>query len=90
MNHIESIDQSMVENLELVAESNEFAIYALGEETYLLVHRHAGTPWTAVRLSGDGVCRVGLLIVGAMRHLYREVASNLSPNNQKDSRQQQR
>jgi hypothetical protein len=44
-----------------------------------LVQRHNGTPWTALRLSGDGIFRVGSLLIDAMRHLYRDVASNLSP-----------
>jgi len=80
MDFIERVDPGTVADLDPVAESDQFAIYAVGEETYMLVQRHAGTPWTAVRLSGDGVFRVGLLMVDAMRHLYRDVASQLSPN----------
>ena len=79
MNYVEEIDRSALEGLEPVAESDQFAIYAVGADTYVLVQRHGGTPWTALRLSGDGVCRIGSLLVDAMRHLYRDVASNLSP-----------
>ncbi len=35
----------------------------------------------ALRLSGDGLFRISALLNDAMRHLYREVASRLSPNN---------
>ena len=82
MDFIERIDPSVVEGLEPIAESDQFAIYAAGSDTYILVQRHAGTPWMAIRLSGDGVFRVGSLMMEAMRHLYRDVASRLSPNNQ--------
>ena len=80
MNFIEKVDPSTLAGVEPVAESDQFAIYAVGADTYLLVQRHQGTPWTAVSLSGDGIFRVGSLLVEAMRHLYRDVASNLSPN----------
>lgn len=79
MNYVEEIDRSALEGLEPVAESDQFAIYAVGADTYVLVQRHGATPWTALRLSGDGVFRIGSLLVDAMRHLYRDVASNLSP-----------
>jgi hypothetical protein len=78
MNFIE-IDQKIVEDRDPIAESDQFAIYAIGDGTYLLVQRHQGTAWTALQLSGDGVFRVGSLVVDAMRHLYRDVASQLSP-----------
>jgi hypothetical protein len=77
----EQIDQSDFEGLEQIAESGQFAIYADGNQTYLLVQRHEGTPWMALRLSGDGLFRISALLNDAMRHLYREVASRLSPNN---------
>ncbi|MFY9719726.1 MAG: hypothetical protein WAK16_08775 [Candidatus Cybelea sp.] len=77
----EQIDQSTFEGLEQIAESDQFAIYAVGNQTYLLVQRHQGTPWMALRLSGDGLFRISALLNDAMRHLYREVASRLSPNN---------
>ncbi len=80
MNFIEEIDRSAVDGMDPIAESDQFAIYAVGADTYILVQRHGGTPWTALRLSGDGIFRVGSLLIDAMRHLYRDVASNLSPN----------
>lgn len=80
MDFIERIDPATVAGLEPIAESDQFAMYAVGEDTYVLVQRHAGTPWMGVRLSGDGVFRVGSLLVDAMRHLYRDVAAQLSPN----------
>jgi hypothetical protein len=79
MNFIEQVDRGALEAKAPVAESDQFAIYAVGDDTYLLVQRHAGTPWTGVQFSGDGIFRVGSLLVDAMRHLYRDVASNLSP-----------
>jgi hypothetical protein len=81
MDFIEQIDPSTVKGLEQIAESDLFAVYATGAQTYLLVQRHQGTPWTALRLSGDGLFRISSLLSDAMRHLYREVASRLSPNN---------
>jgi hypothetical protein len=74
------IDQSTFEDLEKIAESDQFVIYAAGNQTYLLVQRHQGTPWMALRVSGDGLFRISALLNDAMRHLYREVASRLSPN----------
>jgi hypothetical protein len=76
----ERIDQSAVENLEQISESDLFAIYAVGSQTYLLVQRHQGTPWMALRISGDGLFRISALLNDAMRHLYRNVSSRLSPN----------
>lgn len=83
MELIENVDRSAVDGKTPIAESDQFAIYAVGEDTYLLVQRHGGTPWSGVRLSGDGVFRVGALLVDAMRHLYRDVASGLSPMNRR-------
>lgn len=80
MHFNERIDQSTVGDLELVAELDLFAIYALGSQTYLLVQRHQGTPWMALRVSGDGLFRISALLNDAMRHLYRGLASRLSPN----------
>jgi hypothetical protein len=74
------IDQSNFEDLEQIAESDQFVIYAEGNQTYVLVQRHQGTPWMALRISGDGLFRISALLNDAMRHLYREVASRLSPN----------
>jgi hypothetical protein len=77
---IERIDPATLEGLEQIGESDLFAIYAVGSQTYLLVQRHEGTPWMALRLSGDGLFRISSLLGDAMRHLYRDVASQLSPN----------
>ena len=74
------IDQSTFEDLEKIAESDQFVIYAAGNQTYMLVQRHQGTPWMALRISGDGLFRISALLNDATRHLYREVASRLSPN----------
>ena len=79
MDFIAQVDRAAFEGMTPLAESDQFAIYATGDDTYVLVQRHSGTPWTGVRLSGDGVFRTGSLLVEAMRHLYRDVASNLSP-----------
>ncbi|HEY1654582.1 MAG TPA: hypothetical protein VGF86_05660 [Candidatus Tumulicola sp.] len=77
----EQIDQTTFEGLEQIAESDQFAIYAVGNQTYLLLQRHQGTPWMALRISGDGLFRISALLNDAMRHLYRDVAARLSPNN---------
>jgi hypothetical protein len=82
MDFIERIDRSAIAGLDPIAESDQFAIYAAGDQTYLLVQRHEGTPWMALRLSGDGLFRVSGLLVDATRHLYRNVASQLSPSYQ--------
>ena len=63
-----------------VAESDQFAIYAQGDDTYLLVQRHNGTPWTAVRLSGDGLFRVGALLVDAIQGQRQVVIKSLEAN----------
>ena len=80
MDFLNSVDRAAIDGLEPLAESDQFAIYAVGSDTYLLVQRHGSTPWTALRLSGDGIFRVGSLLTDAMRHLYRDVASNVSPS----------
>lgn len=82
MDFIQGVDQSVLVGKTPIAESDQFAVYAIGDGTYLLLQRHAGTPWTALRLSGDGVFRIGSLITEAMRHLYRDLASQLSPSYQ--------
>jgi hypothetical protein len=86
MDYIESIDKASLEHLQPIAESDLFAIYAAGDQTYLLVQRHQGTPWMALRLSGDGLFRVASLLGEATRHLYREVSSRLSPNHTIDAK----
>lgn len=65
--------------INLVAESNQFAIYGCGGDCYLLVQRHAGRPWTGLMISGDGLFRMSGLFAEAMRDLYRDVATRLSP-----------
>ncbi len=62
----------------LVAESNEFAIYDVGNDTYALVHRHQGVEWQAITISGDGLFRIAELLAGATRALHRDVACDLS------------
>jgi hypothetical protein len=76
---IDRVDRSVLEGNPPIAESDQFAIYALGDEAYLLVQRHAAMPWTGLRVSGDGLFRVAALFADATRHLYRDVASQLSP-----------
>lgn len=78
MKLVESIDRATLENGQLVAESSEFAIYDIGNDTYALVHRHAAVEWQAITISGDGLFRVAELLAIATRSLYRNVASDLS------------
>jgi hypothetical protein len=80
MDFVNEIDPAELAKSPCVAESDQFAIYAVGNDTYLLVQRHAGRPWAGLRLSGDGIFRAGSLMVDAMRHLYRDVARDLSPD----------
>jgi hypothetical protein len=81
MDLITDIHESDLVGIKLIAESSQFAIYATGVETYLLVQRHAGMPWTGVRVSGDAVFRVASLLTEATRDLYRDLATHLSPIN---------
>jgi hypothetical protein len=67
--------------IRLVAESNQFAIYATGLERYLIVQRHATMPWTGLMLSGDAIFRFSELLGAAGRDLYHDVAGQLSPVN---------
>lgn len=67
-----------LEHATLIAESNEFAIYDVGNDTYALVHRHAAVEWQAITISGDGIFRVLEILASATRTLYRDVASDLS------------
>jgi hypothetical protein len=90
MDFIESIDPSTVKDLEKLGESDLFVIYAVGGQTYLLVQRHNGIPWTGLRFSGDGVFRIASLLGDAMRHLYRDVASHLSPTYSTEAREHER
>jgi hypothetical protein len=72
-----TVDKADLEDAQCIAESGEFALYSRDRDSYLLVQRHEGTPWAAISVSGDGVFRIGSLFVGAMRHLYRNVASTV-------------
>jgi hypothetical protein len=78
MKLVESIDRETLKSMPLVAESNEFAIYDVGNDTYALVHRHEAVDWQAITISGDGLFRVAELLAGATRSLYRNVAGELS------------
>jgi hypothetical protein len=80
MEFVEGVDPASLSGLRCIAESEQFCVYPEGSDTYLIVQRHEGTPWTALRISGDGLFRVGLLLIQAMRHLYRDMAGDLSPN----------
>lgn len=83
MDVMTEIDIARLAGLTPIAESDQFAIYAVGDQTYLLVQRHGSTPWTAMRVSGDGLFRIASLFTEATRHLYRDVAGQLSPNYRK-------
>lgn len=78
MNFI-NVDKAALAHSLPLAESDQFAIYATGEQTYLLVQRHEGTQWTALRVSGDGVFRIASLLADAQRHMYKDVSARLSP-----------
>ncbi|TAM62383.1 hypothetical protein EPN52_00385 [bacterium] len=78
MQLLTTIDRRNIEHAAPLAESNEFAIYQLENDTYSLVHRHAGVEWQAITLSGDGLFRVMELLARAGRALYRDLAGDLS------------
>ncbi|GAC1580432.1 MAG: hypothetical protein NVS3B7_14980 [Candidatus Elarobacter sp.] len=71
--------------IRLIAESDQFAVYATGESTYLLVQRHSGTAWTGLLMSGDGVFRMSAMLGEATRDLYRDLATRLSPANKHEA-----
>lgn len=75
---VTTINAATLDNASLIAESNEFAVYDIGRDTYALVHRHAGVEWQAITISGDGVFRVLELLSRTTRTLYRDVAADLS------------
>ena len=77
------IEQDLLAGSKCLAESDEFAVYALDNDTYALVLRHRGMPWQGVTLSGDGVFRAAELLSKASRSLYRDVAARLSPENRR-------
>jgi hypothetical protein len=78
MKLVGNIDSEFLKNAKLIAESNEFAIYAVGNDTYALVHRHQAVDWQAITISGDGLFRIADLVTKATRSLYRDIASELS------------
>src|SRR5471032_1290873 len=81
MDFVNEISSADLVGIKLVAESNQFAIYATGLETYLLVQRHESRPWTGILFSGDGLFRISGLLGEATRDLYRDLAGTLSPAN---------
>jgi hypothetical protein len=78
MKLVESIDRAALAKSRLVAESSEFAIFDMGQDTYALVHRHEAVAWQGIMISGDGLFRVAELVARATRSLYRDVAGELS------------
>lgn len=78
MKLVENLDPGALTDDKLVAQSNEFAIYDAGNDTYVLVHRHEGVRWQGITISGDGLFRILELMVSATRRLYRDVAGDLS------------
>ncbi|MBC5825094.1 MAG: hypothetical protein GIX02_09780 [Candidatus Eremiobacteraeota bacterium] len=85
MELVATIDRNTLLPERLVAESNEFAIYDVGSDTYALVHRHQGVEWQAITFSGDGLFRVAELVLCATRALYRHVASDVSRRRRQDA-----
>ncbi len=73
-----AVDAEALERAPLIAESNEFAIFDVGNDTYALVHRHEAVEWQAITISGDALFRVLEILAQAARRLYRNVASDLS------------
>lgn len=78
MKLVDEIDRASLADDRLVAESNEFAIFDAGNDTYVLVHRHEGVKWQGITISGDGLFRIAELLASATRRLYRDVAADLS------------
>jgi hypothetical protein len=76
-----NVERDSLSGMVPIAESDQLALFAVGEQTYLLVQRHDGTDWTGLRISGDGVFRVASLLADATRHMYKDVSSRLSPRN---------
>jgi hypothetical protein len=75
MKVLTSVNPDMIADKACLAESNEFAIYRLDNDTFALVQRHKGVDWQGITLSGDGLFRVSELIAKATRTLYRDLAS---------------
>jgi len=78
MKLVSVVDAETLKSAHLIAESNEFAIFDVGSDTYALVHRHEGVEWQAITISGDALFRVLEILAQATRRLYRDVASDLS------------
>ena len=78
MKLVERFDRDALAGARLIAESSEFAIFDVGNDTYALVHRHEGIQWQGITISGDGLFRVAELVARATRSLYRDVALDLS------------
>jgi hypothetical protein len=78
MKLVERFDRASLEKCRLVAESSEFAIFDIGNDTYALVHRHEAVAWQGITISGEGIFRIGELLARATRSLYRDVAAELS------------
>jgi hypothetical protein len=78
MKLVESIDRATLEKGRLIAESSEFAIFDVGQDTYALIHRHEAVAWQGIMISGDGLFRIADLLARATRSLYRDVAGELS------------
>ena len=78
MKLVTAVDATTLDRATLIAESSEFAIFDVGNDTYALVHRHAAVEWQAITISGDALFRVLEMLVQATRTLYRDVASDLS------------
>ncbi|MDQ6826815.1 MAG: hypothetical protein M3Z14_06410 [Candidatus Eremiobacteraeota bacterium] len=72
------IDRASLDDTQCLAESGEFALYARDRDSYLMVQKHRATSWSGFSVSGDGVFRIASLLVDAMRHLYRDVASDVT------------
>ena len=79
MKIMSTVDRALLERSTCLAESSEFAIYHLDNDTFALVQRHQGMEWQGITLSGDGLFRVGELWAIAARTLYRDIASRLRP-----------
>ncbi|MGH7716802.1 MAG: hypothetical protein ACREML_12490, partial [Vulcanimicrobiaceae bacterium] len=75
---LNQVGPELLKGAKLVADSNEFAIYAMGNDAYALVHRHRAVEWQAITISGDGVFRITEMLAQATRSLYRDVAGDLS------------
>ena len=86
MELLSDVSQQRFAGVPCLAESSEFALYQLENDTYALVHRHQGVAWQGVTLSGDALFRVNELLATAARTLYRDLASDLSTRRQSHGR----